>query len=80
MDTEVKRHKKNDTINGLGERLKKFRISKGLTQVEMAEILKSSQGNVTAIENGKRGITDVMLLQLYQRFPDFDAKEILIGE
>ncbi len=77
---QIKRHQKGASISGLGDRLREFRISKGLTQIEFAEKIGTTQNSLTKIENGYRGITDLMLVKLYQRFPDFDAKEILIGE
>ncbi len=68
------------SISGMGDRLREYRKSKDLTQVEFAEIMGTTQNNLTNIENGYHGITDVMLAKLYQKFSDFDARYILIGE
>lgn len=76
----IKRHEKSEQMTGIGGRLRHFRIYKGLTQSEFAEILGTNQNNLSGIENGYRGITDLMLVRLYRKYPDFDAKEILVGE
>jgi transcriptional regulator with XRE-family HTH domain len=65
---------------GLGERLKLFRLKKNLVQAEFAEICGIDRKNLSKIENGRRSITDYILYNLVNYFPDFDANYILTGQ
>lgn len=48
----------NNQLDGSGERLRKIRKSLGLTQNELATILKTSHGHISGMEKDKKNITD----------------------
>ncbi len=77
----VSREDKLATIfSELGQRLKSFRKSKKLTQSQFAAISGIVQNNLSKIENGKLGLTDIMIYNLCEYFPDFDPRYILTGK
>ena len=41
----------------IGERLRSLRRSRGVTQVELARVLRTNQSNISDIERGVRGFT-----------------------
>lgn len=48
----------NNIEDGSAERLKTLRKSLGMTQIEFAEIINSSNGHVSDMEKGRKNITD----------------------
>ncbi len=76
----IKRDDRYPLLIPIGQRIKDYRINKNMTQIEFAEAMGVNPKNLSKIENGERGISETMLYNLYQRFSDFDAKEILVGE
>jgi transcriptional regulator with XRE-family HTH domain len=46
----------NEDLKGFGKRLKKYRIEKGLTQLELAEKMNIERSEISKIENGKSNI------------------------
>lgn len=48
----------NNIQDGSGERLRKIRKTLGLTQKELADILKTSHGHISGMEKDKKNITD----------------------
>jgi transcriptional regulator with XRE-family HTH domain len=75
----TKEEKLNSMFLGLGERLKAFRQSKGFKQAPFADICGIDRNNLSKIENGRRGIPDFMIYNLFMNFPDFDANYIITG-
>lgn len=56
----------DNTLDGSGKRLEKFRKYMGKTQKEFAEMLNTSHGHISGMENDKKNITDttIELLEL----------------
>lgn len=48
----------NNVEDGSSERLKALRKALGMTQIEFAEIINSSNGHVSDMEKGRKNITD----------------------
>lgn len=48
----------NNIEDGSAERLKALRKALGMTQIEFAEIINSSNGHVSDMEKGRKNITD----------------------
>ena len=65
--------------NHEGLRLKEFRVSKNISQKEMAEILECSQPNLSKIERGELGISRNMLDKLLNQFIELNHNWILFG-
>ncbi len=65
---------------GLGARLKEFRQGKKLKQKDFAVICGIHQAYLSEIESGKKSVTDVILYNLINYFPDFDPIYILTGK
>ena len=57
-------------------KLKEFRISKGLSQIEMAEILEMSVGNYIRHECFRHGVCVQRMYKLKRAFPDADIDDI----
>ncbi len=77
----IKREEKLNTFFiGLGKRLKEFRIQKEMKQSDFADVCGIERNSISKIENGKRGLTDMMLYNIFIKFPDFDAYYILTGK
>ncbi len=51
----------NNIENGSAERLKIFRKSLNLTQIEFSKLINSSNGHVSDMEKGRKNITDSTL-------------------
>lgn len=47
----------------IGDRLRSFRLERGLTQTEVADALGLTQSNVSGIERGVRGLTIQQVIQ-----------------
>ena len=60
----------------IGERLAQLRKERGITQVEMAQLLNASQGNVSDYERGELRLHGELLVQL-ARILKVSADEIL---
>ncbi len=63
----------------VGERFKKFRLSLGMIQGKMAEILGITQTTVTGIEKGKSMPTVYALLKLHEEY-DLSITWLLTGK
>jgi transcriptional regulator with XRE-family HTH domain len=72
--------KLNTIFLGLGERLRAFRKSKGLRQMEFAKVCGIDNKSLSKLELGKISITDVVLYNLIINYADFDAHYILTGQ
>jgi transcriptional regulator with XRE-family HTH domain len=66
----------DDSTRAIGERLARFRKERGITQVEMAELLGVSQPNVSDYERGELRLHGEMLIKL-ARVLRVSADEIL---
>lgn len=55
------------------QKLKEFRIEKGLTQAEMSRKMGLSLSMYTKIEIGKRGISKNFIKKFHELFPDVDC-------
>lgn len=51
------REKNNINYKKIGESIKKLRIQKGLSQIELARVIDISQTHMSNIENGNTGIS-----------------------
>ena len=60
--------------------LKVFRISKGLTQDEMAEKVKITRTTYCNIETGKSGGSALFWYNLKTAFPEIDIEEMMKTE
>ncbi len=76
----VNKEEKHLILVKIGERLKIFRISKNLTQIEFASRMGIDYKNMSKVEKGKVGVTEIMLYNLCNNFVDFDANYILTGK
>lgn len=65
--------------NHEGLRLKEFRISKGISQKEMAEKLSCSQPNLSKIERGELGISSSLRDIIMNEFPDINLLWLFTG-
>lgn len=65
---------------GMGERLRAFRVSKGIKQYEFSALCEIEQTQLSKIEKGKKGLTDEMIYKICKKFPDFDPRYIITGE
>lgn len=63
----------------LGERLKKIRKEKGLTLQELAELIPSSPGFISEVENGLKMPGSEFVVSLKRIF-DVDLNWLLMGE
>lgn len=52
----------------------------GITQGELAEIVLSSQGNISNVFNGKRGVPSAWIYRLKERYKEVNINWILTGE
>ena len=52
----------------IGNRLKIFRKEKGITQVELAEFLNTTQSTVSAYENGKTTLLTAFAMQIVHKY------------
>ena len=68
--------KKRDTgfLEGIGQRIKKIRGDKGLTQYELAALCDFEKANMSRIESGQANSTILTLLKISK------ALEVHIGE
>lgn len=53
---------------GIGKRLKEFRNSNNITQVELAKILNTTQSTISAYESGKTTILTAFALQIVNEY------------
>ena len=60
----------------LGGKIKKFREGKGLSQTQLADMVDSSQGNISSLESDKT-IPSSFLLSRIAKALDLDIKELL---
>lgn len=65
--------------NHEGLRLKEFRISKGISQKEMAEKLSCSQPNLSKIERGELGISSSLRDVIMDQFPELNPNWLFTG-
>lgn len=52
----------------IGNRLKIFRKEKGITQVELAEFLNTTQSTISAYENEKTTLLTAFVLQIVKKY------------
>lgn len=52
----------------IGKRLKEFRKEKGITQVELAEFLNTTQSTISAYESGKTILLTAFALQIVKKY------------
>lgn len=45
--------KNNEIIDGIGERIKSFRLENNLTLVQLSDLIKISHGSLSGLENNK---------------------------
>lgn len=64
----------------IGERLKKFRKSIGVSQSEFAERLKIHQPNLSEIEKGTRTLGGGILQKLMNEYTQLSIKWLMLGE
>ena len=60
-----KKYEFNNKI--IGDRLKSFR-KKGITQVELAEFLNTTQSTISAYENGKTTLLTAFAIQIVNKY------------
>ena len=65
------------TIN---KRFKDFRKGLKLTQVQLAEMLKVSQGTITDIERGRIGVSDKVAKATFEKFPILNQGWLYTGD
>lgn len=65
--------------NHEGLRLKEFRITKGISQKEMAELLECSQPNLSKIERGELGISSTLRELILKEFQDLNPNWLFTG-
>jgi len=66
-------------VSEIGQRIKKFRNARGLTQQEVAQKLRIGVRNYAKIERGERKILDVLLILEIAVLLNADLMELLIG-
>lgn len=66
----------SDVDKGIGHRIKELRISKGVSQQELSELLGIDRVSVSQIENGKRKLTPEEIIKI-SRFFNIDADMLL---
>lgn len=61
---------KNSEFNNeiIGQRLKEFRKANGITQVELANILNTTQSTISAYESGKTTLLTAFALQIVKKY------------
>ena len=63
----------------IGERLKVFRESKGISLRDFEKIAGKNFSNLAKIEKGERGINEQLLYALITAYPNFNIKWLLTG-
>lgn len=66
-------------IENFGDRLKKFRQQKGLTQLDLARTLKISQGYISSVERNQKAPGKELLIAL-KRYYNLNINWLLTGE
>lgn len=64
-----------DLLKQFGERAKKVRLSKGLTQLELADKFGSAESTISRLEKGKYNPTYLWLKKFCEAL-DIDIKEL----
>ena len=72
----IKRKIQNETV---GDILKRYRESFGLSQAALADLIGTTQNNISAIENGKREIGVNVAITLCAIFPITLEKLLIPG-
>lgn len=68
------------TDNNTGERIKKLRKEKGLSQAQLAAMLGIQQGSLSEIESGKTKASKRLLLAILYYYRDIDIKWLSTGK
>jgi transcriptional regulator with XRE-family HTH domain len=66
-------------FSDIGQRLKQWRISKGLTQQDIAKVLDIQRASVSSIEIGANAITTKSLVILHEKY-NLPINYILLGD
>lgn len=64
-----------DSLKRLGERAKELRLSKGLTQLEVADKFSSAESTISRLEKGKYNPTYLWLTKFCKAL-EIDMKEL----
>lgn len=70
----------NINLSDIGQRIKKYRHAKAMTQQEVAQKLCIEVRNYAKIERGERKILDVLLILDISYILEVDIMELLTGE
>jgi len=70
----------NINLSDIGQRIKKYRHAKAMTQLEVAQKLCIEVRNYAKIERGERKILDVLLILDISYILEVDIMELLTGE
>ena len=74
MQKQVRTNTKDTTLVQLGQRIKDLRLSKGLTQAELAKKSNIAANYIAMLERGERNATYLTLLKLAE------GLEVKVGE
>lgn len=68
--------RQDSNLDKLGKRVKEIRLSKGLTQLEIADKLGSSESTISRLEKGQYNPSYLWLIKLCTAM-DIEMKELL---
>lgn len=71
--------KNNVSVDKIGERIKEFRIHKGLTLVQLANLIRISHGSLSGLENNKSKPSAETLAN-FCLYTDIDIEWLLTGK
>ena len=67
--------KRNTKSNGLGQRLREYRVGRHWTLSRMSALTGLAMATISRIENGKTVATPLTLRILADKLPNFEEKE-----